>query len=202
MLVNLKIQDLVTDEFNLKDNLQLTYYEKKALVQMIRKKWKHTKGYCSMFEKIGVYKDGSRQRIRSAHNRNPSYSSNHIQRNTVLENAKQELLGNSPGSVKANEDVALSNSTINLMKSGHKIKNYNGFHMDGYSKIIHNPYKNTKEDAKRIENAEQSEPKTKVNIDLYHSQENCRFRNNMIKSTFPEFDSDWAIQSERGSVFF
>lgn len=34
-----------------------SFYERQAFVDLIRKKWKLTKGYCSKFDKIGKYKE-------------------------------------------------------------------------------------------------------------------------------------------------
>ena len=34
-----------------------TFFEKKAFVDVFRKKWREDKGYCSMFNKRQIYKD-------------------------------------------------------------------------------------------------------------------------------------------------
>ena len=36
-----------------------SFPEKKAFVEIFRKKWKEDKGYCSMFEKISNYKQAA-----------------------------------------------------------------------------------------------------------------------------------------------
>jgi hypothetical protein len=42
---------------------QATFYERKAFVDMFRKKWREDKGFCSIFEKRQIYKKAKEGKV-------------------------------------------------------------------------------------------------------------------------------------------
>lgn len=44
---------------------QPTFPEKRAFVEVFRKKWREDKGYCSIFEKLHGYKEARSRDVRS-----------------------------------------------------------------------------------------------------------------------------------------
>lgn len=49
-----------------------TFQEKRAFIEIFRKKWREDQGYCSLFEKLNLYKQ-ARSRHESAGQRRESY---------------------------------------------------------------------------------------------------------------------------------
>ena len=43
-----------------------TFPEKKAFVEVFRKKWREDRGYCSIFDKLQNYKEASKSRDRAS----------------------------------------------------------------------------------------------------------------------------------------
>ncbi|CAI2361703.1 unnamed protein product [Moneuplotes crassus] len=153
-----------------------SFYEKKAFVGLIRKKWKVTKGYCSKFEKIPLYRLSSKKsRTRIP---NPDITQNlNINQNvgsaSAINISYNPDSNSRPGSVVKTRNYSTGrplSSSMKLARSSRKrkrseirrVQNELNFSMKGRAKKIHHPYSNLFEE-KSVEKEHESH---KINLDI------------------------------------